>query len=75
MYVLPRQPFAAEPDQVWSGKKCQVNQWASTSAVRPLASLSVVPADFSFLDKVNGHQQPTVAKRAAMDPDAFPWRD
>jgi hypothetical protein len=75
VYVLPRASFERRPDTAREGGPVRSNEWASLDAVRPLAALPVSPADFPFLHEVNGHDQPTVAARAARDPDAFPWRD
>jgi hypothetical protein len=75
VYVLPRTTFVRQPDTAREGVPVRSNQWASRAAVRPLASLPVAPVDFPFLHRVNGHDQPTVAARAAQDPDGFPWRD
>jgi hypothetical protein len=46
IYVLPRETFRLHP----SGP-----EWLSPVAVRPLARLSVEPADFPFLDDVTQH--------------------
>jgi hypothetical protein len=45
MYVLPREPFT--PDY-------QEMQWYSTTAVRPLVRISVRPEDFPLLHEVRG---------------------
>jgi hypothetical protein len=75
VYVLPAGGFERQPDTAHEGVPVRSNQWASAEPVRPLAALPVTPSDFPFLADVNGHDQPTVAARAARDPDAFPWRD
>jgi hypothetical protein len=75
VYILPRRGFVRQEDDYSYGVRIRSNQWASPEAIRPLASLAVTPDDFPFLGQVNGHDQATVARRAAQDPQAFPWRD
>jgi hypothetical protein len=40
-----------------------------------MASLTVTPTDFPFLNQVRSHDQQMVSDRAAQDPDNFPWLD
>jgi hypothetical protein len=75
VYLLRRSGFVRQPDETWQGVVVRTNQWASLDPVRPLASMAVTPSDFPFLSAVHGHDQPTVAARAARDPGAFPWHD
>ena len=57
------------------GHVVRVEQWASAEAVRPLARLPVMPADFPLLESVVPHDPALVRKRSARDPDGFPWLD
>jgi len=75
VYVLPRETFEAQPEEVWDGRRLASTQWASAVAVRPLARVDVRPEDFPLLADVNGHDPAVVTARAAADPDDFPWRD
>lgn len=75
VYVLPRHPFEPEPEEIRDGVRLAPTQWASPVAVRPLARLDVMPQDFPLLDLVHGHDPDVVMRRAAADPDGFPWRD
>jgi hypothetical protein len=75
VYVLPRTGFDRQDDEEWHGVQVTSHEWASAMPVQPMASLIVTPADFPFLDKVNAHDQATVAARESTDPDGFPWRD
>jgi hypothetical protein len=75
VYVLPRRSFVAQPPGRIGGHRVQVQQWASAEAVRPLARLSVTPADFPFLDSVLPHDPALVRERSVRDPEGFPWLD
>jgi hypothetical protein len=73
VYVLPRRSFVPQPPVRIGGRVVRVQQWASAESVRPLARLSVRPADFPFLESVLPHDPALVRERAARDPDGFPW--
>ena len=75
VYVLPRRSFVPQPPGRIGGHPVRVQQWASAEAVRPLARLSVGPADFPLLDSVLPHDPALVRERSARDPDGFPWLD
>jgi hypothetical protein len=75
VYVLPRETFEAQPEEVSDGLRLAGTQWASALPVRPLARIDVRPEDFPLLDEVHGHDPAVVVARAAADPDDFPWRD
>ena len=75
VYVLPRETFEAQPEEVSEGLRLASTQWASAVPVRPLARVDVRPEDFPLLDEVHGHDQALVAARARADPDDFPWLD
>jgi len=54
MYILPRTSFEQRVDADGN----PTDQWLSCSAVRPLLKLSVMPADFPFLQDVQYHEHP-----------------
>ncbi|MFC1717052.1 hypothetical protein ACFL6S_25515 [Candidatus Poribacteria bacterium] len=51
IYILPRDTFT----QQRNGEGELYDEWASYVAVRPLAKLSITPADFPFLNDVQYH--------------------
>ena len=51
MYILPRATFQQLP--LWGDVLS--NEWASEQAVKPLAKLRLAPADFPFLEQIQGH--------------------
>lgn len=75
IYILPRDTFEPQPRQHYRGLTIDIAQWASYVAVRPLASLTVEPADFPFLADILPHDPKMIRERAAQDPSAFPWMD
>ena len=72
IYILPRESFEQErsrrPDR-------ETAHWRSFNPVKPLANVSVEPADFPFLDQIRGHNVEVIQKRVQEDPDGFPWLD
>ncbi|HKY46653.1 MAG TPA: hypothetical protein VJQ79_01605 [Acidimicrobiia bacterium] len=52
LYILSRADF--EPIPFYPGGPVS-NEWASTSELKPLARLTIDPADFPFLDDVGSH--------------------
>lgn len=52
LYILSRADF--EPIPFYPGGPAS-SEWASTSELKPLARLTIDPADFPFLDDVGGH--------------------
>lgn len=75
VYVLPRRSFVRQPPGRIGGHPVQVQQWASSTPVRPLARVPVAPQDFPLLDAVLPHDPALVRERSARDPDGFPWLD
>ena len=73
VYVLSRNTFEAEAEDTWHGRRCVPTQWVSSVPVRPMASLTVTPGDFPFLNQVRLHDQQVVSDSAAQHPDNFPW--
>ncbi|HYF65611.1 MAG TPA: hypothetical protein VD886_22475 [Herpetosiphonaceae bacterium] len=73
VYILPREGFEPRPPLEKNGRMHEIMEWASLSAVTPLAKVSVGPADFPFLDAIRGHDPQVVGARAAADPTGFPW--
>ncbi len=75
IYVLPRDGFerAAGGKSRHTGLETETAHWRSFSEVKPLAKIAVEPADFPFLDQINGHDLDTLVKRVEANPDNFPW--
>jgi hypothetical protein len=55
VYLLPRETFAVQPSIPFGPMEVRIAQLASLSPVRPLAKLTVEPADFPFLKQIRGH--------------------
>lgn len=51
LYFLPRESFT----RLEMTPGVFANEWASTTAVRPLARLALDPEDFPFLERMGGH--------------------
>ena len=75
VYVLPRGTFERQPPLRAGGRDFHVAQWASLVPVSPIARVAVGAGDFPFLAQVRGHDDAVVWKRAAADPEGFPWLD
>ena len=75
IYILPRDTFVPQPLQQYRGLTVDLAQWASLTPVRPLARLTVEPADFPFLAHVHPHDPQVIRERATRDPQGFPWMD
>lgn len=58
VYVLPSDTFEPVIDQ--AGKATE--EWASAVQVRPVTRLSIEPADFPFLDRVEAHDDTEVLR-------------
>lgn len=75
VYLLPRVAFEQQPPLRAGGRDFHVAQWASLVPVKPLARIAVGPEDFPLLGQIRGHDDAIVWKRAAAEPDGFPWLD
>lgn len=75
VYLLPPATFVPEPGRGHGAERVSSCQLASLEPVVPLARVRVIPADFPFLHQVRGHDEEELARRAAADPEGFPWRD
>ena len=75
IYILPRAGFTQQAPASYRGMTVEIAQWASPNPVRPLARMTVGPADFPFLAQIRGHDMAVVSRRAARDPSGFPWVD
>ena len=75
LYLFPGETFTRQEGSTWRGKKTLTHQWASLVPVTPLAKVKVRPTDFPFLEKVRGHSNAYVERRAEEDPHGFPWLD
>ncbi len=75
VYVLPRATFEQQAPLCNGEMTAHVAQWASLTAVKPLAKIAVAPDEFPFLEQIHGHDVPTLLRRAAANPGGFPWLD
>ena len=73
VYVLPRTGFDSELEDQAHGLRLGPTQWASATAVAPLARVDVHPTDFPLLELVRHHDRATVLRRTSTHPDDFPW--
>lgn len=73
VYILPRDSFEPQPSFTKNGYICEVQQWASATAVQPYARVTVTPDDFPFLAQIRGHNWERIQQRAEIDPDGWPW--
>jgi len=75
VYLLPGETFERQPPQPYQGVTIDTTQVASSVRVRPLAKLTVSPADFPFLPQVRRHDADEMRRRASANPAGFPWLD
>jgi hypothetical protein len=75
VYLLPADGFEPQPVQVRDDRRITIGQLANPDPVRPLAKVTVRPADFPFLDQIRGHDTGVIVARATADPNGFPWLD
>ncbi len=73
VYLLPADSFETQPPMPVEDAWIHVAQAASATPVRPVAKLTVSPADFPFLDQIRGHDDELLTGRMAADPAGFPW--
>lgn len=73
LYLLPRETFEAQPPVAFGGGQVDIAQLASLVPVRPLAQLSVAPADFPFLAQIRAHDDDRLAEYAAALQAGAPW--
>lgn len=71
LYILPRNTFEPQAKDSNNGTA----QWRSVRPVKPLAKITVEPADFPFLEQIRGHDAQVLIKRANANPAGFPWLD
>jgi hypothetical protein len=58
IYILPRRTF----EQLRDRNGVLIAEWASREPVKPLAMLRVEPADFPYVDRVNGHDDTQIVR-------------
>ncbi len=75
VYLLPRGPFIAQPPMSFGPYQAQIAQLASLEPVRPLAKLTVTPADFPLLAQIRGHDDARLQEYAAAMQTGAPWPD
>lgn len=73
IYILPRDPFVAEPSFMLNDVTIETAQLACPVSVRPLAKLVVQPHDFPFLTQVQTHDDEDFSRYVAALQTASPW--
>ena len=62
LYILPRQTFV----RLEHGPGIYANEWASETAVKPIAKLRIQPEDFPFLEQIAGHDDSALLESARL---------
>jgi hypothetical protein len=73
VYLLPRRTFAEQPSIAFGSNEVLIAQLASPVPVRPLAKLTVTPADFPFLLQIRGHDDQRLQEYADALQTGAPW--
>lgn len=73
VYLLPREPFTAQPSMAFGSSQVHFAQLASFVPVQPLAKLTVTPADFPFLHQIRGHVDERLEEYATALQTGAPW--
>lgn len=73
VYLLPIDGFEREADTDGPDGRLRSTQLFCPGGVRPVARVRVRPAEFPLLDAIHHHDAAEVTRRAAADPDGFPW--
>jgi hypothetical protein len=73
VYLLPGSTFTAQPALPFGSHEVHIAQLASTVPVRPLAKLTVTPADFPFLMQIRGHDDDRLQEYATALQTGAPW--
>lgn len=73
IYILPRQSFRRETNQIIQGMEIQFPHWVSESAAMPIARLEVRSDDFPFLQEIHGHDDTKLQEAMQANPNGFPW--
>jgi hypothetical protein len=73
VYLLPRGPFTVQPPLAFGSNEVHIAQLASFESLRPLAKLTVTPADFPFLMQIRGHDDQRLQEYATALQTGAPW--
>jgi hypothetical protein len=73
VYLLPSGTFITQPAVAFGSYQVHIAQLASFEPVRPLAKLTVSPADFPFLTQIRGHNDKRLQEYAAALQTGAPW--
>lgn len=73
VYLLPSDRFMTQPSMAFGSHEVQIAQLASLEPVRPLAKLTVTPADFPFLAQIRGHDDQRLQDYATALQTGAPW--
>lgn len=72
IYLLPIEGFERQPEMLRPEGLVRSTQLFRPDAVRPVARVRVRPEGFPFLAQIRRHGAEHM-RRAAQDPDGFPW--
>ena len=75
IYVLPRASFVPRTPACVDGLTVQCQEWASVSAVQPVAKVAVRPDDFPFLHDFWGFDEQVLLTLMGRYPDVWPFGD
>lgn len=73
VYLLPRNSFTFQPSMAFGSYQVHFAQLASAAPVKPLAKLTVTPADFPFLPQIRGHEDQRLQDYATALQTGAPW--
>ena len=73
LYLLPRATFESQPLLPFGPYQVHIAQLASRVPVKPLARLTIAPADFPFLRQIRGHDDQRLPEYAAALQSGAPW--
>jgi hypothetical protein len=73
VYLLPQSTFTIQPPMEFGAYQVHIAQLASLEPVRPLAKLTVTPADFPFLMQIRGHDDQRLQEYANALQTGAPW--
>lgn len=73
VYLLPSEPFVAQPSQQAGSYEIRVPQYASPVAVAPLARIEITPDDFPLLGAIRGHDDARLHEYAQAMQTGSPW--
>lgn len=73
VYLLPIAGFERQPELHRPDGVARTMQLFNPAPVRPVAKVRVQPSDFPMLELIRRHDHEEIGRRAAEDPQGFPW--